>query len=208
MSLKTAWGYTITDSDTLADMITTEEFNALTGNKYAGDVRIEPNIKAASAKIRSFCGWHVYPSAACELKTTFYDKRVTKMPYGISVQLPTSFVTAITSIKIGGEEHSQYALESNGFLRVFGLDAHIIEPYTELEVVYQAGLSDALVDALKQIAAHRTTIALASTNGVQSESTGGVSVTYAASWTNSSGTATLSDSEKELLVPYRITGAL
>lgn len=207
MSLKTAWGYTITDSDTLADVISVEEFNTLTGNKYAGDVRIEPNIKAASAKIRSFCGWHLYPSAACELVTTFFDKRITRMPYGFSIQLPSSFVSAVTSIKIGGATQDDYALESNGFLRVFCPCAYI-EPFTELEVTYQAGLSDALVDGIKQIAAHRTTIALASSNGVQSESTGGVSVTYAASWTNTSGTAALSDSEKELLIPNRIIGAI
>ena len=207
MSLKTAWGYTITDSDTLANIITTQEFNTLTGNKYAGDARIEPNIKAASAKIRSFCGWHIYPSAACELVTTFFDKRITRMPYGFSIQLPASFVTAITSVKIGGATQNDYALESNGFLRVFCPCAYI-EPFTELEVTYQAGLSDALVDGIKQIAAHRTTIALASSNGVQSESTGGVSVTYAASWTNTSGTAGLSDAEKELLIPNRIIGAI
>lgn len=207
MSLKTAWGYTITDSDTLADIISVEDFNTLTGNKFAGDVRIEPNIKAASAKIRSFCGWHLYPSAACELVTTFFDKRITRMPYGFSIQLPSSFVSAITSVKVGEATQDDYALESNGFLRVFCPCAYI-EPFTELEVTYQAGLSDALVDGIKQIAAHRTTIALASSNGVQSESTGGVSVTYAASWTNTSGTAALSDSEKELLAPNRIIGAI
>lgn len=207
MSLKTAWGYTITDSDTLANIISVEEFNALTGNKFAGDVRIEPNIKAASAKIRSFCGWHIYPSAACELVTTFFDKRITRMPYGFSIQLPSSFVSAITSIKVGGVTQTEFALESNGFLRVFCPSAYI-EPFTELEVTYQAGLPNALMDGIKQIAAHRTTIALSSSNGVQSESTGGVSVTYAASWTNTSGTAGLSDAEKELLAPNRIIGAL
>ena len=207
MSLKTAWGYTITNSDTLADIISVADFNTLTGNKFAGDVRIEPNIKAASAKIRSFCGWHLYPSAACELVTTFFDKRITRMPYGFSIQLPASFVSAVTSIKIGGATQNDFALESNGFLRVFCQCAYI-EPFTELEVTYQAGLSNALVDGIKQIAAHRTTIALASSNGVQSESTGGVSVTYAASWTNTSGTAGLSDAEKELLIPNRIIGAI
>lgn len=207
MSLKTAWGYTITDSDTLANIITVEEFNTLTGNKFAGDARIEPNIKAASAKIRGFCGWHLYPSAACELVTTFFDKRITRMPYGFSIQLPSSFVSAITSIKVGGVTQTEFALESNGFLRVFCHSAYI-EPFTELEVTYQAGLPNALMDGIKQIAAHRTTIALASSNGVQSESTGGVSVTYAASWTNTSGTAGLSDAEKELLIPNRIIGAI
>lgn len=207
MSLKTAWGYTITDSDTLADILTVADFNTMTGNKYVGDVRIEPNLKAASAKIRSFCGWHLYPSAACELVTTFFDKRITRMPYGFSIQLPSSFMPAVTSIKIGGVTQEDYALESNGFLRVFCPCAHI-EPRTELEVTYQAGLSNALVDGIKQIAAHRVTIALASSNGVQSESTGGVSVTYAASWTNTSGTAGLSDAEKELLIPNRIIGAI
>ena len=65
MSLLTTWGYTITDADELTDMMSEEEFNQLTANKYAGDVRITPNLAAACMGIRNYCGWHVYPAQEC-----------------------------------------------------------------------------------------------------------------------------------------------
>ena len=41
MSLLTTWGYTITDADELTDMMSEEEFNQLTANKYAGGTSIQ-----------------------------------------------------------------------------------------------------------------------------------------------------------------------
>ena len=57
MSLLTTWGYTITDGiEELPPMLSVEDFNAMTANKYAGNTRIEPNIAAASLAIRNYCG--------------------------------------------------------------------------------------------------------------------------------------------------------
>ena len=68
MSLATNWGYNLTGEITaLPDLISTEEFATYTANKYAGDTRIASEIKAASQAIRNYCGWHIYPSEACEM---------------------------------------------------------------------------------------------------------------------------------------------
>ena len=55
----TTWGYTLTDVDTLPDILAEEEFNIDTANKYSGDVRIKPEIKAAESAIRNYVGWHL-----------------------------------------------------------------------------------------------------------------------------------------------------
>jgi hypothetical protein len=60
--------------------------------------------------------------------------------------------------------------------------------------------------AIKELVAHRVTHALASSSGVQSETAGGVSVTYNASWVNGSRATALADDNKEVLQPYRIQG--
>ena len=65
MSLMTTWGYAIEDAEELTDLLTVEEFNAITANKYAGDARIQEAIKAASMAIRNYCGWHIFPQLAC-----------------------------------------------------------------------------------------------------------------------------------------------
>ena len=42
----TNWGYMI---DELDDMLTSDEFETMTGNRYAGDVRTQPLLDAAHA---------------------------------------------------------------------------------------------------------------------------------------------------------------
>ena len=59
---------------------------------------------------------------------------------------------------------------------------------------------------IKELIAHRVTHAMASTSGVQSETAGGVSVTYNAAWTNNSRATALADDNKEVLAPYKVRG--
>ena len=51
MSLLTNWGYLLTESYSLPNMLTTVEYEDFTAGRYASDARIEPNIDAASAII-------------------------------------------------------------------------------------------------------------------------------------------------------------
>jgi len=203
--LLTAWGYSIADATALADLLTIQDFNTITANKYTGDSRIEPNIKAASQAVRNYCGWHIYPSSTCKLSTSFYDKRITRNGNMILIQLPATFVTSVTAVRIGGVACNNFVIETNGILRIFGISEYF-EPYTTLEVEYTAGLSDALVANLQELVAHRVTHALASSAGIQSETAGGVSITYSAVWTNTARSTALPSDNKEVLAPYRLMG--
>ena len=198
----TNWGYSI--DGTLDDFITAAEFNDFTANKFSGDARIEPNIKAATAAIRNYCGWHMYPSLPCELSTTFFDRRVSMGANGILIQLPAKFVSGITSVTIDGDSCENFTIDPNGLLKVYQTPA--VKEYTPIVVEYTAGLPDYLMDAVKELTAHRVTHAVSSSYGITSEAAGGVSVTYNASWAGNTRSTALPDDNKEVLVPYRLGG--
>lgn len=198
----TNWGYSV--DGTLSDFITDAEFDAYTASKFDGDARIESNIKSATAAIRNYVGWHLYPELPCELSTTFFDRRISEARGGVLIQLPAKFVTEITGITIDGESCDQYMLDSSGLLKVYGVPVHA--EYTPVVVDYKAGLPTGLMDAVKELTAHRVTHALASSYGVTSEAAGGVSVTYNASWAGNTRSTALPDDNKEVLLPYRIGG--
>ena len=207
MSILTTWGYSMTDVDEVPSMMTLSEFNSLTAEKYLADSRVEPDIKAATAAIRNYCGWHVYPSQACELNTTLYDKAVTISDRVLIIQLPATFVPSIELIQIGDEVIAEtYVLMPNGILRVYGLSWSRLKLWTPVVVRYTAGIPEGAADGLKELIAHRVTHALASSEGVQSETAGGVSVTYNANWINNSRATALADDNKEVLSPYRLRG--
>lgn len=206
MSVLTNWGYTITDTDALTDMLSAEEFNEFTADKYAGDQRTEANIRAASTAIRNYCGWHVYPERACTLDTTFLDRRIARVKNAMLIQLPAKYVTQVESVTIGGIAYTSYVHETGGLLKVYDVSMAGLEEYTPVVVEYYAGLPDSLMDGLKELAAHRVTHALASSGGVQSETAGGVSITYSANWTNSARATALADDNKEVLAPYKLQG--
>lgn len=208
MSLLTTWGYTITDADALADMLSSEEFNTMTANKYAGDVRIPDNIKAACMAVRDYCGWHVYPQQVCSFSERLLmgNGRIKRTGADFLIQLPAAFVPSVSSVTIDGETWTDYAVEPNGLLRLFDVYDRRITRKTAIAVTYSAGIPAGLMDAVKELIAHRVTHALASSAGVQSESAGGVSITYSANWINSSRATALADDNKEVLAPYRVRG--
>lgn len=199
----TQWDYTLTDIDSLPDMLTVEDFNTMTANKYALDERTMSNIKAAGAAIRNYCGWHVYPSEACEFSTTAFNGRVSHVNGDLLIQLPARFVSAVESVEVGDVE-CDFIFEINGLLRVF--DVGFCSRRTTIDVVYTAGLTDSMMDAVQELIAHRVTHALASSGGIQSETAGGVSITYSANWINSARATALADDNKEVLAPYRLEG--
>lgn len=205
MSLLTNWGYTLEELDTLPTLLTAEEFDQFTGGKYSADARIAPNLTAVSDAIRNYCGWHVYPETKCEFETIFDDERVARNGRDILIQLPASHVKSVEFIALDGVDVSQYALMSGGIVKVFDACGYA-ERYGRVYVEYIAGVPDGFAGALKELASHRVTHALASSNGIQSETAGGVSITYSANWTNSARSTALADDNKEVLAPYRIKG--
>jgi len=205
MSLLTNWGYTLTTADMMPNLLSQSEYDKYTGGRYTGDERIESNLSAVSVAIRNYCGWHLFPSQECQLKTTFADKRVTVVGNGLMIQLPATYVSAVSSVTIGGTEVEHFALETNGILRVYDY-LYCIMPYTEIIVTYTAGLPVGMMSAIRELAAHRITHALAASYGITSESSGGVSVTYNANWVNSARSTALPDDNKEVLSPYKVRG--
>lgn len=200
MSLLTNWGYLIdTDKTQLPDMINATEFNNLTAQKYSGDARIAQNMSAAQAAIRNYCGWHVSPPLPC-----IFD--ADSITTGRVIQLPARFVSSVESVTFNGEElpPESYHLKSTGLLyfdrRFLGCS------WGDIIVKYTAGVPDGLMDAIKELIAHRVTHALAQSYGVQSEAAGGVSVTYNATWINNARATALPSDNKEVLAPYRLQG--
>lgn len=202
MSILTNWGYTI-DLTTLDSLISVSDFNTMTANKYAGDTRIQSALASASQSVRDYAGWHLLPSAVCELNTTFFDRRVTRVNGGVLIQLPARYVSGITEIQIGGEDITQYVLQPNGILLINSIGGN---PYTSVYVKYTAGLPDSIKGSVEGVVLNRAIKALSQNTGVQSETAGGVSISYNSTWMNDASGSGLSSTEKEALSPYKLTG--
>lgn len=205
MSILTTWGYSLEEVDTLQDFLTIVDFNTFTDNKYSRNPnKIIAEISAACASIRNYVGWHLAPSAACKLSTTFLDRRVVKVGSDVLVQLPARYVTEVSSVRINGTLCEHYVIDPSGLLRV--INACPAEYYAPIIIEYTAGLPDSLLAPVKELVAHRVTHAVAIPSGITSEASGGVSVTYNANWINNSRATALAGDNKELLIPYKVEG--
>ena len=202
----TTWGYTLTEINALPDMLDQDEFDKFSANRYSGDIRIPGEIRAACAAIRNYCGWHVYPSAMCELSVTMDDRRVSYIGRDLLIQLPSKCVTAVRSVKINDVAYTTFRAETNGILKIYDVSFLGLHRYTPIYIIFDSGLTDDMMDAIKELVAHRVTHAAASSNGITSEAAGGVSVTYNANWINSARATALPDDNKEVLAPYRLQG--
>lgn len=199
MNLLTNWGYSLVDATDVPDMMDATEFDMLTANKYIGDERITPMIRAAQDAIRNYCGWHVFPAMDCEYAAD-------SCSVGRVIQLPARYVESVESVTVNGTELSadSYHLKPNGLLffstRICG------SGWNDIVVKYRAGVPGQLMGALNELIAHRVTHALAQSYGIQSEAAGGVSITYNATWTNNARATALPDDNKEVLAPYKLQG--
>lgn len=201
----TNWGYTLTGAENLDDMLSVEEFTTFSGGRYSSDTeRVEAEISAASAAIRNYVGWHLFPALPCELSTFALDRRVTHVGTDIMIQLPARIVQSVDSVTIDGTEYTDYYCDPNGILRVFDVGA--VDRKGLIVVDYTAGLDAGMMAPIKELLAHRVTHAIAVPAGVTSEAAGGVSVTYNANWINNSRATALVADNREVLIPYRVQG--
>lgn len=201
----TNWGYTLTGVESLADMLEYLDFDTFTGGKYAGEQeRAQKEISAASAAIRNFVGWHLYPALDCELSTFMLDRRVTPVGSDLLIQLPARAVNSIASVTIGGIERTDFFCDQNGLLRVF--DVGPLDRRALVMVDYNAGLPAEMMAPVQELIADRVKHALAVPEGITSEASGGVSVTYNAAWINNTKATSLMGDNKELLIPYKVQG--
>lgn len=204
------WGY-IYDAETLASFITPEEFNAYTGGKFTGDVRITPNIDSSTSAIRNFCGWHIAPSLTCGMLYRVFDLRDAFVGPDLLIQLPATFVSGVNKVILNasfnsstgdydGDDYDEIDLNTNGILRVY--DVKNIDRKSRIFVKYTAGFGLDAIPAIKELTANRVSHAVASSYGIMSEAAGGVSVTYNASWAGNTRSSSLPDDSREVLDPY------
>lgn len=205
MSILTNWGYKLPDLNSLDSLLPEQNFDIATGGKYHGDTRVSSALITASQAVRDYVGWHLYPSAKCELDTTFFDRRVTRVNGDLLIQLPARYVSGVTEVLIGGEAATQFVLQPNGLLLVHAC-GFIRSPYTTVKVTYTAGLPDVLMPALQSVVGNRAIKSLSASNGVQSETAGGVSISYSSSWMSDASGAGLTPTEMHALAPYKVTG--
>lgn len=193
--LLTNWGYTIENTDTLPDLMTVAEFNALTGNKFAGDARVSSLLASAQMTVRNFCGWHLYPSLPCVFEADSID-------VSRCIQLPSRFVSGVSSVKLRDTDIVDYHVKTNGL--VF-LDGSVLgRSWNDVVVKFTSGLGASQIGALKEILAGRIANALTNSYGVQSESAGGVSITYSLNWASHASAASITDPLIAALAPYKV----
>ncbi len=203
MNLLTNWGYTLTDIETVQPMMDEFEYAQFTG-RNDDSMRVEAELQAACAAIQNFVGWHLYPSHSCRLEVLANNRRVVQNGKDLLIQLPARYVTDVSSVTIGETACTDYHAEASGLLHVFNV--FHLSRNTLITVEYTAGLPDELMYPIKELIAHRVTHAMAVPAGVTSEASGGVSVTYNATWINNSRATALAGDNKELLIPYKVQG--
>lgn len=186
----TPWGYDV--DGTLPPLITPEQFCAIKGSRWATDERLTPAIAAASAAIRNACGWHVAPSMPCRATIDGFGQRC--------VWLPTNHLTGITSVSVGGAETDDYQWSRLGQLIV---GARIPSALQAAEVEYTAGYDAALLADLAEAVASVVLHRIAVSYGVTNETAGSVSVSYAQSAAHGGAMASLTDTERAALAPYK-----
>ena len=188
----TAWGYEVED---LPDLITPEQFSDATDGRYDGDGRIPGAIAAASAAIRSFCGWHVAPALDCS---------ITLDGEAGDIWLPTCALNSVASATVNGAEVEVAGHNRRGRVRLASKTCGL----GNVTVDYNAGFDSDIAPDLVSIVAKRVVAEVAlTTYGVASESAGGVSISYSGTALSDSGGTYLPDDVRQALMPYKLVRA-
>lgn len=210
--IQTSWGYTLLDADNMPEILTQEEFNSMTANKYALDSRVPSAIKSVTAAVRNYCGWHIAGSQRCELVLNAQNLQITRKYSDIIIQLPYKFVSNVEKVIFNatkendewvGDEYD-YSFAYNGPLTVY--DACIDSRKSTIVVIATVGLS--FTDDIKSIIANKVGHVLSGTFGIQSETAGGVSVSYSSSFVNGAKANSLMTDDKEILNAYKVVELL
>jgi hypothetical protein len=210
--IQTSWGYTLLDAESMPDILTQEEFNSMTANKYALDSRVQSAIKSVTAAVRNYCGWHIAGSQRCELVLNAQDLQLTRKYSDILIQLPFKYISDVEKVIFNatkendewvGDEY-EYSVAYNGRLTVY--DANIDSRKSTIVVIATVGLS--FTDDIKSIICNKVAHVLSGTYGVQSETAGGLSISYSSSFVNGAKASALMTDDKELLNAYKVVELL
>lgn len=188
----TAWGYEV---DNLPDLITPEQFSDATDGRYDGDGRIPGAIAAASAAIRSFCGWHVAPALDCS---------ITLDGEAGDIWLPTCALNSVASATVDGAEVEVAGHNRRGRVRLASKTCGL----GNVTIDYNAGFDGDVAPDLVSVVAKRVVAEVAlTTYGVASETAGGVSISYSGTALSDSGGTNLPDDVRQALMPYKLVRA-
>lgn len=209
------WGY-IYDSETLPDFLTQLEFSLFTNNKFDGDVRIEANIPSATASIRNFCGWHIAPNLTCGMLYRLQDLRDAFVGNDLIVQLPATFVTSVDKVVLDAVYNEQTGYYDGDVITDYdaGMGGNIIRIYdvghrdrkSKIFIKYTAGFQESQIPAIKELVADLVTHSVANPYGVNSETAGGVSISYSSTWAGQSTSTALTNDTREILDAYKVKG--
>ena len=210
--IKTNWGYDMLDATSLPDILTVEEFNIMTANKYALDGRVSSTLKSVTASIRNYCGWHIATSQRCELVLNAQDLHITRHYHDLLIQLPYRFVSSVDSVLINAtKDNNTWIGDSvecdctyNGNLTLY--DAYLNSRKSKIVIIATVGVTD--TEALKGLIANKVSHVLSGTSGVQSETAGGLSISYSSSFVNGAKISSLMTDDKELLNSYKLVELL
>lgn len=194
----TPYGYSVDIADGGAELppiITADEFNAITGSRWAtSQAAVNMALAAASQAVRDYCRWHVAPALAC---------KVTLSPDGEGVlQLPCLRLVGITAATEDGND-IKAAIQAQDIGIIRKADG---SPFTcswsGLEIVYVAGFptNSLLQGIVAQIAENR----LAAPGGVREEHAGQVGITYNQTASGVAGGTALLERDMEMLSAYKL----
>lgn len=202
MNITTPWGYEILNASSLPEIITVQEFNEMTINKYSGDQRVQNIINAVSSTIRNYVGWHLADCVECSVTYTFDDLHVTKVGSDLVILLPSRASMSITKLLINDHEVSpKYFLKINGILKIYGF-GQCCQRYDTITIQFMSGLTNDY--GLKSVVCSRVSNALAGNIGVSSETAGGVSISYNSQYVNGINPNALLTVDREYLMNYKI----
>lgn len=199
MMTPTPWGYDA-DLDAYEDgmpsLITLEEFHNLTGNAFSQDERIVREIGAISARFRTYCGWHIWPSLACAATVDGGER---------CVWLPSNNVTGLTSVTVSGSALDATLCQWSriGQLRL----PPTPDVLSSVTIAYTAGFADC-PEELALLVAHRVVHNIAMPFGIASETVGKVSRSYVTSMVSDAGGPNLMRRDRETLAAWRLEEAV
>ena len=198
--INTPWNYDIL-ADTLPEILTTAEFNAMTANKYANDSRLSSMLQSVTATVRNYVHWHLASNVECSVTYTFDDLHITRTHHDLLVQLPSRCVTAVNKILIDGHEIScRKFAKQNGTLKIYNVGCY--DHFFTIEIRFNSGLTD--TTGVKAVIASRVSNALSGNIGISSETAGGVSISYSSAYVAGINPSTLLTADREFLNSYRI----
>lgn len=185
----TPWGYDVDGA--VPPILTLEGFHEMTGGRFVSDDRIQSAIDAASARFRSWCGWHIATSLSCRVTLDGGERRV---------WLPSTNVTTVTSVTVCGHDVTESCQWSRmGELRL----PYSPDVLSAVVVEYVGGYADVPLD-IAALVADRVTHEIALPFGVQQETAGNVSISYAQGAVSGQGSVHLTQSDRAALSAYRL----